>query len=223
MGELVIDSSIQSSMIEAALLKGTTLQKLLPDTLYTKASDWFRKEAGLDMIQLNQFNPFTVMTAALAITQQKYCPNKEGEVQLDAYFQEQGKKDGKNILGLETIEVQINAIYKNITLARQVELLNEIFKSNSGLKDAIAFMNDAYVRSDLNALQQLMYGETYRPEELKPLLEDRNNNWMKQLPGLMREQSLFVAVGALHLTGNKGLINQLRSQGYNVKPVNLKN
>jgi uncharacterized protein YbaP (TraB family) len=37
-GELVIDSTIQRPMMEAAVLHGTTLQKLLPDTLYIKTA-----------------------------------------------------------------------------------------------------------------------------------------------------------------------------------------
>jgi hypothetical protein len=45
-GELVIDSTIQGPMMEASLLQGTTLQRLLPDTLYTKTSKWFKEEAG---------------------------------------------------------------------------------------------------------------------------------------------------------------------------------
>ncbi|MEJ7768998.1 MAG: TraB/GumN family protein [Chitinophagaceae bacterium] len=222
-GELVIDSTIQRPMMEAAVLKGTTLQKLLPDTLYAKASGWFKDEAGLDLIKLDQLNPLTVMTAALAITHQKYFANKQGEVQLDTYFQDLGKKDGKRILGLETIEIQINAMFKPLTLARQVEILDETFKHKNGLKSAIAVMNDAYVRNDLNALQKLMYAETYKSEEMKPLLEDRNNHWMQQLPKLMKEQPLFVAVGALHLVGESGLVNQLRKKGYTLTPINLKN
>ncbi|MGZ5220686.1 MAG: TraB/GumN family protein, partial [Chitinophagaceae bacterium] len=132
-GELVIDSSIQRPMMEASVLKGTTLQKLLPDTLYTKTSNWFREEAGLDLIKLDQFNPLTIMTAALAITHQKYFPNKPGEAQLDTYFQDLGKKDGKIIMGLETIEMQVNAMFNQLTLARQVEILNETFKEKNGL------------------------------------------------------------------------------------------
>jgi uncharacterized protein YbaP (TraB family) len=180
-------------MMEASVLHGTTLQKLLPDTLYAKTSKWFKEEAGLDLIKLDQLNPLTVMITALAITHQKYFPNKPGEVQLDAYFQDLAIKDGKKILGLETIQMQINAMFKQLTLSRQVEMHNEMFKVKDGLKSGIAVMNDAYIRNDLNALLQLMYAETYRPEEMKPLLDDRNNYWMHQLPELMKEQSLFVA------------------------------
>jgi uncharacterized protein YbaP (TraB family) len=191
--------------------------------LYAKTAKWFKEEAGLDLINLDTFNPFTVMTVALAITHQKYFPNKRGEVQLDTYFQELAKKDGKKIVGLETIQMQINAIFKQLTLARQVEILNETFKEKDGLKSAIAVMNDAYTRNDLNALHKLMYAGTYKREEMKPLLDDRNHYWMQQLPELMKDQSLFVAVGALHLVGETGLVQQLRKKGYTVTPINIKN
>ncbi len=222
-GELIIDSSLQAPIMEASVLKGTTLQKVLPDSLYTKASNWFKEEAGLDLAKLDQLNPLTVMTVALAIIQQKYYPNKAGEVQLDTYFQEEGKKDGKKVLGLETIDVQIKAMFGQFTMQRQVELFNETFKEKDELKNLMSIMNNAYVSEKLDELQQLMYRNDYRPEEMKVLLDDRNDNWMATLPKLMKEQATFVAVGALHLFGQKGLIQQLKEQGYTVTPVNLKN
>jgi uncharacterized protein len=222
-GELHIDSNIQAPMMEASMLNGTNLQKELPDTLYTMDGKWFKEEAGFDIAQLSQVNPFAVMSFAMAITQQKYFPNKPGEVQLDTYFQQAAKKDGKKVLGLETIQMQIKAIYGQMTLQRQVTLLSEIFKEKDGLKQMVGIMNTAYTSENLDAMQQLMYGSSYKPEEVKALLDDRNNNWMQQLPGLMSEQSLFVAVGALHLVGKTGLVNQLRAKGYTVTPVNIKN
>ncbi len=222
-GELIIDSSLQAPMMEASVLKGTTLQKVLPDTLYAKASNWFKEESGLEIAKLNQLNPLTVMTAALAIAHQKYFPNKSGEVQLDTYFQDEAKRDGKKIIGLETIDVQIKAMFGQLTMQRQVELLNETFKEKDGLKQLISVMNNAYISQNMSELQQLMYGCSYKPEELKILLDDRNNHWMGQLPKLMKEQPVFIAVGALHLFGQTGLINQLKEHGYTVTPVNLKN
>ncbi len=222
-GELVIDNNIQTPMMEASMLKGTTLQKELPDTLYTKASNWFKEEAGFDIAQLNKVSPFAVMSFAMAITQQKYFPNKKGEVQLDTYFQQAAKKDGKNVLGLETIQMQVKAIFGQMTLQRQVELLSELLNEKDGLKRMIGIMNTAYTSQNLGELQQLMYGNSYKPEELKALLDDRNNYWMQQLPELMKEQSLFVAVGALHLVGKTGLVNQLKEKGYTITPVNTKN
>lgn len=221
-GELNIDSSIQTPMMEASLLKGTTLQQALPDTLYTTAGNWLKEEAGFDIAQLNQVSPFAVMSIAMAITQQKYFPNKPGEVQLDTYFQQAAKKEGKKVMGLETIQMQINALFGQLTLERQVTLLSELFKEKEGLKEMVGIMNTAYTTENLDALEQLMVGSSYRPEEREALLDVRNNYWMQQLPGLMEEQALFVAVGALHLVGKTGLINQLKEKGYTVTPVNLK-
>ena len=66
-----------------------------------------------------------------------------------------------------------------------------------------------------------MYSSSYKEEEMKILLDDRNYKWMQQLPRLMQEKSLFVAVGALHLVGESGLVKQLQSKGYTVTPVNI--
>ena len=67
-----------------------------------------------------------------------------------------------------------------------------------------------------------MYTGSYKPEEIKVLLDDRNNHWVQELPALMQEQPLFVAVGALHLVGKNGLVNQLRARGFTLTPVKTK-
>jgi len=57
------------------------------------------------------------------------------------------------------------------------------------------------------------------PTERRPLYEGRNNQWIKQLPALMKSQSCFVAVGCMHLIGDSGLITQFRKAGYKVEVV----
>ena len=53
----------------------------------------------------------------------------------------------------------------------------------------------------------------------KQILDDRNLNWIKQIPELIKLNSIFIAVGAGHLGGEYGIINLLRKEGYTVKPV----
>lgn len=222
-GELLMDSSIQAPMMEASLLKGTTLKQELPDTLFTTVNKWFKEEAGFGLAELNQVNPLGVMSFVMAMTQKKYFPNKPGEIQLDTHFQLAAKKDGKKVMGLETIQMQIKALFGQMTIQRQVALLSDLFKEKDELKKMVGIMNTAYTSQNLGELQQLMYGSAYKPEETKALLDDRNNYWMQQLPALMNAQTLFVAVGALHLVGKTGLVNQLKERGYTVTPVNIKN
>jgi uncharacterized protein YbaP (TraB family) len=220
-GELIIDSTLEAPMMEAALLQGISLHELLPDTLYKKAECWFMNEAGMELSNLDQLNPIMVSTIAMGIIQRKYFPNPEGEVQMDSYFQEKAKADGKQLVGLETIEVQINALFKQVSLARQVEIMIESFYSKIDVKEAMSTMKKEYCSGDLSALQDLMYGSIYKPEEMKVLLDDRNRSWVKKLTELMKDQSVFVAVGALHLPGPTGLVRLLRELGYDVTPIRL--
>jgi len=53
------------------------------------------------------------------------------------------------------------------------------------------------------------------------LLDQRNRRWITQLDALLRSGSCFVAVGAMHLTGESGLLMQLVQRGYrlSVEPL----
>ena len=57
-------------------------------------------------------------------------------------------------------------------------------------------------------------------KDLDILLYNRNNNWIKLLTNnFLPKQSNFIAVGALHLPGNKGLIKLLEKEGYKLTPI----
>ena len=221
-GELVIDSNIQAPMMAASMLQGTTLKELLPDSLFQKTDAWFQKEAGMPLEQFNVLSPTAVTSIAMMITQQRYMPNPAGEIALDSYFQERGKAEGKEVLGLETIHDQVKALFGSVTLERQVEIMTETFYDPRPVKEYLFTMNEAYRKADFEGLEEMMYASTYKPEELKILLDDRNFAWVDQLPGLMKDKSLFIAVGALHLSGTNGLVSLLKNLGYEVTPVNTK-
>ena len=51
------------------------------------------------------------------------------------------------------------------------------------------------------------------------MIYNRNKAWSEKLPAIMKTAPTFIAVGALHLPGDKGLLNLLKKQGYTVEPV----
>ena len=51
------------------------------------------------------------------------------------------------------------------------------------------------------------------------LIDKRNNFWISKIPSLIKNNSSFIAVGASHLGGEKGLINQLRLLNYNLVTI----
>lgn len=62
--------------------------------------------------------------------------------------------------------------------------------------------------------------EFWRSWAQTDLLKERNKKWMPAIIEQLPKQSNFIAVGALHLFNDDGLITLLRDKGYSVSPVN---
>lgn len=88
--------------------------------------------------------------------------------------------------------------------------LDLILKTSYGV-----FKKEVYTGSDISFFQEL---ERYLAARDRLIYDARNNFWMKLIPDLIRENSCFIAVGAGHLPGETGLINQLQQLGYTVVP-----
>lgn len=56
-------------------------------------------------------------------------------------------------------------------------------------------------------------------ENFEKLEDERNEKWIDRMAERMDQKSIFFAVGAGHLWGEKGLIHLLKEQGYMVEPV----
>jgi uncharacterized protein YbaP (TraB family) len=222
-GEMVVDSTMTMKMMMAAQLKGTTLDKLLTPELYAKTGTWLKEVSGYDIKLFNGMNPMTVQIVLMRSVQQKFYPmNPVEDPPMDLYFQQHAKKARKKVLGLETLDVQIAALYEQFSYERQAEMLAEFVNDQDKAYQEMITMNKYYRMGNLGELEKLMSTQTFEPGEVEKLLDDRNKAWVKQLPSLFSEQSTFVAVGALHLSGKNGLVNLLRQQGYTVKSVPLK-
>jgi len=217
-GEMLMDSSMMMKLMMAAQLQGTTLDKLLSAEDYKLTSEWLKELSGYDLRMFNMINPITVQVFMMTLLQQKYFPIPNQQP-MDLYFQESGKKMGKKIIGLESLDVQIHAIYNQFTPERQAALLADFVRNKDRAVDEVFTMNREYRKANWDAFEKMMTTQGYDRSETKIMLDDRNLNWIKQLPAIMEEGSAFIAVGAMHLTGETGLVLQLRKLGYSVIPV----
>ena len=143
--------------------------------------------------------------------------------QSDSYFQLVAEEKDKKVLGLETIDQQIAILFGNGSLERQTSLLVEsIRKKNSMLKE-MNQLNRLYKAGKLNDLLLLSKGKgeitDMTDEEFKKMVDDRNADWISKLPNMMQKSSCFIAVGALHLPGQNGLLKLLEKKGYKVSPI----
>jgi len=219
-GEILLDSSITMKLMIASRLEGTTLDKLLSPEDFQATDKWFKELSGMDLSRFNAMNPATVQNLMMAMLQQKYYPSSEpGDEPMDLYFQHLGKSQGKKLKGLENLDVQINALFKQFPIERQAEMLADFVRNRDRALTELKQMNTSYRNGDLKNLEQLLSEQNYSKSESTVLLDDRNKKWMEMLPSMLRERSTFVAVGALHLAGESGLVSLLRKAGYTVTSV----
>ncbi|WP_333864835.1 TraB/GumN family protein [Sphingobacterium sp.] len=144
------------------------------------------------------------------------CPDptkmKSYEVELAALANSQGKTIGE----LETPDFQFNLLKDLITPKLFMESVFQLDKYPA----LTAKMVEAYKTENLEELTKLLEDSAWMTVEQKDkLLIDRNLNWSNLIPEIIKDQSSFIAIGAGHLAGNKGLISLLRDKGFTVEAV----
>ncbi|MFM9422258.1 MAG: hypothetical protein RIR06_719 [Bacteroidota bacterium] len=131
-------------------------------------------------------------------------------------FNNLAKKKKMTTIGLETLQFQMNMVNTVSNEEQMKMLLQGLSTNNSEFNKMLA----AYLRQDLTRLGNLMNNAELSPEFNENLLLQRNRNWIPIISKLISEKPTFIAVGAGHLPGEKGVLNLLRESGYTVTPVN---
>ena len=76
-----------------------------------------------------------------------------------------------------------------------------------------------YMKGDLEMLEKLAAEADLGNEFETALIVERNHRMAERLIPLIKEKSTFIAVGALHLPGEEGVIKLLRKEGYTVEAL----
>jgi uncharacterized protein YbaP (TraB family) len=146
--------------------------------------------------------------------------NFEEETYLDMFIYQAGKKQRKEVVGLEDFKesryLTAKASYNPVKKKLDVWLRKKY-------KEGTNFMltEEAYRNRNLDLLDSI--GEASNTEHFrKYMLYKRNANMVKVLDSIMQQKSVFSGVGAAHLPGDRGMIEMLRQKGYMVTPLKSK-
>lgn len=217
--QMVLMQAMQPHMMAPA---DSTLSKVIAPEDFTVISEEFKKWApmqGMELSMLDMMKPMAVTTMIAATMAQQAMPGFNPTEQLDSWFQLQGKNEGKKIIPLETVEQQATVLFDSTPISYQAEALVELLKDPSKALENTKALTEAYNNQDLDKMLKLSEDEDEHPEFMIALLDKRNADWLTKLPAIFKEGPTFVAVGALHLAGDKGIVEGLRKLGYNVSPV----
>jgi uncharacterized protein YbaP (TraB family) len=126
---------------------------------------------------------------------------------------------GKEVLALESLEEQMKILYSSQTAEEQLTDLISLVKDTAEARMETRTLIEAYAKGDLKKMMLISEETEVSMGDMKVWLDDRNVKWIPQLLPLLNEGNAFIAVGALHLPGEKGLLELLKAEGYTLSPV----
>lgn len=137
---------------------------------------------------------------------------------LDIYFNNLARKQNKSIVGIETVAEQINVL-NSLSYKEQLEMLQLSIDDLKSGKEDNSYLVSYYVQQQLDSLLAKSKEQGMPPKFFKALVTERNKRMADRMEKIMKDQSAFMAVGALHLAGNEGVVASLRKKGFIVEPV----
>lgn len=218
-GQMALGMALQPFMMAPS---DSTLRDLIAPDDFARISKVFEQYAPMPGVTLEALSMMRPMVASSMVSIgviSRSMPGYNPQEQLDMYFQTNAKEKGKKVAGLETPELQGKLLYTTTPVVKQAADLVEMLDNPGKIVEQGEKLNKCYMSQNIGELLSLMEGDDSNPQFMEALLDRRNADWLSKLPSILKEGSNFVAVGALHLVGDKGVVDGLRKLGYTVEPV----
>jgi len=215
--EMILDKKTTREVLKKMYFSdGRTLQQAVGNDLFKRSVDAMEKK-GLPANIVGLMKPWAVFTIL-------NMPEQKTGLFLDAILFEKAKEQKKKIIGLETQEEQ-TAVFDEMALSSQKELLKNTLDNLADMNKLLDQVIDIYLTRDLEKVMALnnkyekLIDEEVAKEFSKRLVTNRNQRMVDRMLPLLIDGDSFIAVGALHLPGDDGIIKLLQKKGYEVSSV----
>lgn len=228
-GELLMSdqAAMQAKVMQAAMMPaGESYKNMLSTEDYEKLDKGLRDVFSVGMEQFGQMKPGMISLAYTITLYTKLYPefNPMSHEAIDAYVQRIAKDKGKPVLGLETVDDQVYALFDAEPLKDQAVALVCAVGQGMSVKESLDKLNGYYHKGELSNMYDLAFNDpddTCKASQKaqNAINKDRNDKWLLKFPQIMKEKPSLIAVGALHLAGEEGLLYQLAKMGYKIQAV----
>ncbi|MEM7401429.1 MAG: TraB/GumN family protein [Pseudomonadota bacterium] len=204
---------------DMTLPRGQTLEGLIGKDLYVRVEDVLL-DLGLDKQTIMHLKPWAAMRSFAVKAE-----NTEDMI-LDYELLDRAAAQRKDLYQVESIEEFLVTFYA-MPQDVQIKLLEFTLDSYKDMRDTINVMLEAYLEEDLKKMYQVSTSfipnkpefEKYRETYLKHVVKDRNVVMEHYMRKPMREKKTFIAIGALHLYGDQGVLALMEKDGYQVTRI----
>ena len=217
-------SVIASSAPLVMFTDGRRLDALISTTEYDAVKSIIGR-SGMPVEMAAVFKPW-IVTMILSVSDCERTKVQQGARVLDMKIAEIGKSRGLQVVGLETIPAQLEALAA-VPEQQQVDMLRASLKFADRTDDLMETLVQLYLNRKITAAmpfqialaKQAGVSDQAFVGYQEKLLTERNVKMRAVAEPLLDNGGVFIAVGALHLPGDKGLVALLREGGYTVSPI----
>jgi uncharacterized protein YbaP (TraB family) len=205
------------ALAAGALPEGRTLAGVVSPETYRLAAERLA-DAGYDIAGMQRMRPWMVATTlTLAELQRAGYSPADG---VDQVFQRRAVDSDMRVIGLESIDDQL-ALFADLTPEEDEAFLVQTLRELETLIPQVDELTAHWRAGRVSEVEALLAdGFAAFPRLFEKLVARRNRRWLPQIEALLAgDQRAFVAVGALHLVGDQGLVELLRGKGYQVEQL----
>jgi uncharacterized protein YbaP (TraB family) len=182
------------------------------------------KEAGISQEELVSKGG-SVYAEAMKKMMNPTSGNENRLEAMDMFLQSYATHQGKEVIGIETVQEQLKYIL-NFNLDVAMDSIISFLKTPGWDLKITEYLNSTdklqtiYTGMSLNGICEEVNKTPLTPW-LNDLIYKRNDIMIERTFPLMEKHALFIAVGAAHLCGGKGLLQLLKQMGCKVTPVKI--
>ena len=220
--EVVLAPGAEAALRGAMLLDADRdLEALVGSELFGRVAE-AGADYGVPARHLRTFKPWALVTL-FSLPRAELMRGRPDQ-RLDHELQRRAQDQGLPVFGLETVAEQID-VFDGLDLAAQVELLEAALDQQGQIEGWWRATRRAYLERDTASLFGLMLEQSAAGDPeltarlLERLLDRRNERMVERMAPRLAAGGAFIAVGALHLPGERGVLRLLEEQGYEVTRV----
>jgi hypothetical protein len=192
---------------------GRTLEQVLRPEVFAELKQ-FCEQHKFPLEPMMSMKPSMVNLTIAMGTMMRSGFNQQG---IDSIFTLKAKRDNKPRLALETVDDQLNALFNHNEDPNSI--IKATIREGDQANTMVLKMVEGIFKGDVELFEKefLASMKDEMPGFYQSLIVKRNNQWLPKVESMLQTPEVeLILVGALHLVGDVGLIQQLEARGYRV-------
>lgn len=209
------DPALQAKTMALGLYpEGQTLKQNVSEEIYSLLEKRLAS-VGLPKNLVNNLKPWLCALTLTIIELKKlgFDPTHG----IDRYYFDKSKKDGKEIIGLETYENQLS-FFAQLNKNEEELFLKQTLKEFEIIENTYSEMFESWRNGNIEKLDSLLKVSFKEfPQMYNLLVVQRNKDWISKIENLIKQSdNVLIIVGAGHLAGQESVLELLKEKGYKV-------